>query len=54
MIIEEGNGNISPVPISLLNQGLLVALLLPNILLTVFWNPIQRWALSSVRLFGGA
>ena len=53
MIIEEGNGNTSPVPISLLNQGLLVALLLPNILLTVFWNPIQRWALSSVRLFGG-
>ena len=54
MIIEEGDGNTSPVPISLLNQGLLVALLLPNILLTVFWNPIQRWALSSVRLFGGA
>ena len=51
MIIEEGDGNTSPVPISLLNQGLLVALLLPNILLTVFWNPIQRWALSSVRSF---
>ena len=54
MIIEEGNGNASPVPISLLNQGLLVALLLPNILLTIFWDPIHRWALSSVRLFGGA
>jgi hypothetical protein len=54
MIIEEGNGNTSPVPISLLNQGLLVALLIPNILLTVFWSPIHRWALASVRLFGGA
>jgi NADH-quinone oxidoreductase subunit N len=53
MIIEEGNGNTSPVPISFLNQGLLLALLLPNILLTVFWTPIHHWAGTSLRLFGG-
>ena len=53
MIIEEGNGNTAPLQISFLNQALLVALLLPNILLTIFWNPIDRWTAASVKLFGG-
>ncbi|MFN8009568.1 MAG: NADH-quinone oxidoreductase subunit N [Terriglobia bacterium] len=53
MIIEEGDGNMSPVRISLLNQTLLVILLVPNILLTVFWNPVHHWASASLRLFGG-
>lgn len=53
MIIEEGNGNLSPLNISLLNQALLVALVIPNIILIVFWNPIDRWTASSVKLFNG-
>jgi len=36
-----------------LNQALLVALLIPNLILVVFWNPIERWTASSVKLFSG-
>jgi NADH-quinone oxidoreductase subunit N len=53
MMIEEGNGKTAPLQVSLLNQALLVTLLLPNVLLTVFWSPIDRWAAASVKLFGG-
>jgi len=53
MVLEEGTGNTAPVPISFLNQALLVALLIPNILLVVFWNPIDHWTASSVNLFRG-
>jgi NADH-quinone oxidoreductase subunit N len=53
VLVEEGNGNTSPLRISFLNQALLVGLLVPNIFLIVFWNPIDRWAAASVRLFIG-
>jgi NADH-quinone oxidoreductase subunit N len=53
MVIEEGNGKVTPVRISFLNQALLVALLVPNILLIIFWNPIDRWTASSTNLFSG-
>ncbi len=53
MIIEEGSGKNTPLKVSFLNQALLVALLLPNVLLTIFWNPIDRWTAASVKLFGG-
>jgi NADH-quinone oxidoreductase subunit N len=53
MLVEEGKGSTAPLQVSFFNQALLVALLLPNILLIVFWNPIDRWAAASVRLFGG-
>jgi NADH-quinone oxidoreductase subunit N len=53
MILEDGNGNTTPLRISWLNQALLTALLVPNLLLVVFWNPIDRWTASSVRLFSG-
>jgi NADH-quinone oxidoreductase subunit N len=53
MIIEEGDGRTAPLQVSFLNQVLLIALLLPNILLTIFWNPIDRWTSASVKLLGG-
>jgi NADH-quinone oxidoreductase subunit N len=53
MLMEEGNSSTAPLQVSFFNQALLVALLLPNVLLIVFWNPIDRWAAASVRLFGG-
>jgi NADH-quinone oxidoreductase subunit N len=53
MLIEDGNGTTAPLQVSFLNQALLVALLLPNVLLIVFWNPIDRWTAASVQLFGG-
>jgi NADH-quinone oxidoreductase subunit N len=53
MLMEEGKGSTAPLQVSFFNQALLVALLLPNVLLIVFWNPIDRWAAASVRLFGG-
>jgi NADH-quinone oxidoreductase subunit N len=53
MLIEEGNGKAAPLEVSFLNRTLLWVLLLPNILLPIFWNPIDRWATASVRLFGG-
>ena len=36
MLIEEGSGTTAPLQVSFLNQALLVALLLPNVLLIVF------------------
>jgi NADH-quinone oxidoreductase subunit N len=53
MLIEDGSGSNAPLQVTFLNQALLVALLLPNILLIVFWTPIDRWTAASVRLFGG-
>jgi len=53
MLIEEGSGTQAPLQISFLNQALLVGLLLPNVLLIVFWSPIDRWTAASVQLFGG-
>jgi NADH-quinone oxidoreductase subunit N len=53
MMIEEGDGKRAPLQISFLNQALLVALLLPNVLLTIFWNPIDRWTAGSIKLFSG-
>jgi len=53
MLIEDGSGATAPLQVSFLNQALLVALLLPNVLLIVFWNPIDRWTAASVQLFGG-
>jgi NADH-quinone oxidoreductase subunit N len=53
MVIEEENTKTTPLRISFLNQALLVALLIPNLILIVFWNPIDRWTASSVNLFSG-
>ena len=53
MLIEDGSGSTAPLQVSFFNQALLVALLLPNVLLIVFWNPIDRWTAASVQLFGG-
>lgn len=53
MLIENGSGSTAPLQVSFFNQALLVALLLPNVLLIVFWNPIDRWTAASVQLFGG-
>lgn len=53
MILENSDGNNTPLYISYLNRALLVALLLPNIFLIVFWTPIDRWTTSSVMLFRG-
>jgi NADH-quinone oxidoreductase subunit N len=53
MLIEDGKGTPAPLQVSFLNQALLAALLLPNVLLIVFWNPIDRWTAASVQLFGG-
>ena len=53
VLIEDGKGTPPPLQVSLLNQALLVALLLPNVLLVVFWNPIDRWTAASVRFLGG-
>ncbi len=53
ILVEETNGNSSPLTISLLNRALLVVLLVPNILLIVFWNPVNRWTAASARLFSG-
>jgi len=53
MLIEDSKRTSAPLQISFLNQALLVALLLPNILLVIFWTPIDRWTAASVRLFGG-
>lgn len=53
MLMEEGKGTTAPLQVSFFNQALVVALLLPNVLLIVFWNPIDRWAAASVRMFGG-
>jgi NADH-quinone oxidoreductase subunit N len=53
MVIEEENTKTTPLRVSLLNQVLLVALLIPNLILIVFWNPIDRWTASSVSLFSG-
>jgi NADH-quinone oxidoreductase subunit N len=53
MVLEEGNGPTAPLRISFLNQALLVALLIPNLVLVAFWNPIDRWTASSVKLFSG-
>jgi NADH-quinone oxidoreductase subunit N len=53
MLIEDGSGSTAPLQVSFFNQALLVALLLPNVLLIVFWNPIDRWTAASVQLFRG-
>lgn len=53
MVLEEGNGKTAPLQVSFLNQALLVALLIPNLILVFFWNPIERWTASSVKLFSG-
>ena len=53
MILDNGNDDLPPLKISPINQALLVALLIPNVLLVVFWSPIDRWAAASVRLFNG-
>jgi hypothetical protein len=43
MVLEEGNGKITPLRVSYSNQALLVALLIPNLILVFFWNPIDPW-----------
>ncbi|HEU0007362.1 MAG TPA: hypothetical protein VFS12_15370 [Terriglobia bacterium] len=43
MLIGGGSGTTAPLQVSFLSQALLVALLVPNVLLIVFWNPIDRW-----------
>ena len=53
MILENSDGNNTPLHISYLNRALLVALLVPNIFLIVFWTSIDRWTTSSVMLFRG-
>jgi NADH-quinone oxidoreductase subunit N len=53
MVIEEENSKTTPLRVSFLNQALLVALLIPNLILIVFWNPIDRWTTTSVKLFSG-
>jgi NADH-quinone oxidoreductase subunit N len=53
MLIEEGKGSTAPLQVSFFNQALLVALLLPNVLLIVFWSPIDRWTAASIQLFSG-
>jgi NADH-quinone oxidoreductase subunit N len=53
MLLEEGNENITPVHITGLNHALLLFLLVPNVLLVVFWSYIDRWTAASVRLFNG-
>jgi NADH-quinone oxidoreductase subunit N len=54
MILDEGDNSLPPLKISPVNLSLLVALLLPNLLLVVFWNSIDRWVSASVRLFNNA
>jgi NADH-quinone oxidoreductase subunit N len=53
MMIEEGSGPTTPLKVSFLNQALLIVFLLPNILLILFWNPIDRWTAASIKLFSG-
>ena len=53
MLIEDGSGTTAPLQVSFLNQALLVALLLPNVLLIVFWSPIDSCTAASVQLLGG-
>lgn len=53
MILEDDDRPPTPLRISALNRALLVLLLVPNILLIVFWNPIDRWTANSITLFGG-
>ena len=50
MILDDGNGNSAPLKVSFINQALLVVLLIPNIVLVVFWSLIDRWTADSVRL----
>jgi NADH-quinone oxidoreductase subunit N len=54
MILDEGDNSLPPLKISPINLSLLVALLLPNILLVVFWNSIDRWVTASVKLFNNS
>jgi NADH-quinone oxidoreductase subunit N len=53
MFLEEGAASALPIKVSWLNQGLLLFLLIPNIVLVVFWDMINRWTAESTRLFGG-
>ena len=53
MILENDDRPPTPLRISTLNLALLVLLLVPNILLIVFWSPIDRWTANSITLFGG-
>ncbi len=53
MILENDDRPPTPLHISYLNRALLVLLLVPNILLIVFWTPIDRWTADSISLFSG-
>ena len=47
MLIGDGSGTMAPLQVPSLNQASVVALLLPNVLLIVFWNPIDPWTAAS-------
>ena len=53
MILENDDGEKSPLQMSYLNQALIVLLLIPNVFLIVYWSLIDRWATSSIKLFNG-
>ena len=53
MILENDDGEKSPLQMSYLNQALIVLLLIPNVFLIVYWSHIDRWATSSIKLFNG-
>ncbi len=53
MFLEEGSASAAPVRISWLHHLLLLVLLVPNVVLVLFWNMIDRWTAESTRLFGG-
>mgnify|MGYP001380297126 CR=1 FL=1 len=53
MILESNDGESKPLHMSYLNQALIVLLLIPNVLLIVYWSHIDRWATSSTELFNG-
>ena len=53
MILESNDGESKPLHMSYLNQALIVLLLIPNVLLIVYWSHIDRWATSSTKLFNG-
>jgi NADH-quinone oxidoreductase subunit N len=53
MFMEEGTPLAEPLRITPLQHFLLMALLVPNLVLVVFWSAIDRWTAASVRLFTG-
>jgi NADH-quinone oxidoreductase subunit N len=53
MFLEEGTPLAEPLRISPLQHFLLMVLLIPNVVLVIFWSAIDRWTAASVRLFAG-